>query len=493
LKSEILSQERNVVVVRANFDAGEVDSAVGKTVRELSKQAKIKGFRPGHVPRKTLELFFGRPGIYKQTAERMAKEAMETVISECDLDLITNPETEIGSFAEGAPLDIKFTFEVRPEVTLPDISSLTAEKIVYKVTEADVDAAMNQILESNAKLVPIDEERPASKEDFVEVEYSSFSVDEDGNLKEIEHEKKTNLYLQTMRKDIADSIIGHSLAEEISFDIRLEDDYPDARMAGSTIRYKTEILQILKRVVPDADNALASELSEGKFQTVDEFRAELRRQIEDDAEKRAEGSLRESSIKVLAAAAEIDVPESMIERQYNSMRKEQDSRLLRDVGQSLSEYLKNNNLSVDEYDAKLRKNAEEIVRNTLVLDFLAERDEISFTSDDLNEEIMRMAAEIKVNAQALADSLGKNKEKFAEVARRVRTRNTMNHLASLVQVREVDPQETSEAAEVPATGDEGLTEGSDGESAEITVPDCESSDVPAVSGESPAEDKEGAE
>ena len=168
----------------------------------------------------------------------------------------------------------------------------------------------------------------------------------------------------------------------------------------------------------------------------------------------------------------MDVPESMIERQYSAMRKEQDGRLQRDIGQSLSEYLKNNNLSVDEYDAKLRKNAEEIVRNTLVLDSLADRDEISFTNEELSEEIMRMAAGLNVNAQSLADSLSKDKEKFADVARKVRTRNTMNHLASLVQAREVDPPassaeneeapEASAAGDVPAAADEAPAEGGEG-------------------------------
>jgi trigger factor len=463
LKSEILSQERNVVVVRANFDAGEVDSAVGKTVSELSKNARIKGFRPGHIPRKTLELFFGRAEIYKQTVERVTQEAMKTIIAECDLDLIASPGTEIGSLAEGTPLDVKFTFEVRPEVTLPDISSLVGEKIIYKVSDSEVDAALSQILEANAKLAPVEEDRPASKEDTVETEYSSFLIGGDDSLKELEHKKKATLHLPTMRTDIADSIVGHPIAEEFSFKIRLEDDYPDKRIAGSEIRYDIEILQILKRVVPKADDADIVEMTNGKHQTADEFKSELRQNLEINAAERSEAGLRNASIKALAAAAEVYVPETMIERQYDAMRKEQDGNLRRNMGQSLSEYLKNNNLSVDEYDARLRKSAEESVRNALVLDALAERDEISFTSEDLNAEIMRMSTVMKVNAQSLADSLSKNKEEFAEVVNRVRTLNTVKHLTSSVQVKETDPPaipaKAESASEIQDTGGEAQPDG----------------------------------
>ena len=92
MKSEILSQERNVVVVKSEFDSDEVDSAIRKTVRELSNKANIKGFRRGHVPRKTLELYFGKDGIYKETLEKMAQQALESIISEYELDLITEPQ-----------------------------------------------------------------------------------------------------------------------------------------------------------------------------------------------------------------------------------------------------------------------------------------------------------------------------------------------------------------------------------------------------------------
>ena len=436
MRSEIISQESNVIVVKAEYEAGEVDGAVGKTVRELSKSANIKGFRKGHIPRNTLELFFGRKSIYRQTTEGLANDALEAVIEEYELDLVTEPKVNIDELAEGSPLSIEFSFEVRPEVTLPDIASLAAEKLVFEVRDEDVEEGLRQLLESNATLEPTADDRPAALEDIIEAQYSSFEPQEDGSLRELESERKNVLYLSNIRRDIAEAVVGHKPAEELEFDITLENDYPDARMAGKTVRYKLEILNFMNRVIPEPTDETISNISRGRYKSLDEIKAEMRKQLEEDASARSEASLQESAIKALSAASAVEIPATMIDRQYLAMRREHDGILKQDIKQSLDDYLKNNNLSVEEYDGNLKKRSEEIVRNTLVLDALAERDQISFDGDDLNEEILRVANSRRINPQEYADSLSKDKRAFNTLAERVKTKNTVKHLSTLVQVTE---------------------------------------------------------
>jgi trigger factor len=463
LKSEILSQEGNVVVVKAEYEAGEVDGAIGKTVRGLSKNANIKGFRKGHVPRSTLELFFGKSAIYKETLERLASDALEEVVTEYDLDLVTDPRIKLGELVEGGPLDVEFTFEVRPEVELPDVASLSAERIIYEVGDEDVDEGLRQILESGARLEPTVEDRPAVKDDIVEMQYTVSVVRDDGELKELDRDKKNTVALSMVRDDIAEAVVGHKPAEIFTFDLSLEPDYPDSRMAGKTVRYEAEVLQFMKRVVPEATDENVAEISRGRFGSVDEIRSELRSQLEANASARSDASLQESAIKALAAAASVDVPATMIDRQYMSMRREQDAMLRSDIKQSLDEYLQNNNLSVDEYEGGLKKRAEELVRNSIVLDALADRDSISFTNEDLNEEILRAANAMRMNPQEFADSLSGDRQEFAAFASRVRTKNVAKHLASLVQVTE--RREKFSAGDVRLGGADAPSgqEGPDGE------------------------------
>ncbi|MDR0764799.1 MAG: trigger factor [Synergistaceae bacterium] len=436
MKSEIFSRERNVVVIRTEHEAGEVGKALNRTVRDFSNKADIKGFRKGHIPRKAIELFMGKNVIYKETLERLANEALKTVMNEYELDLVAEPKFKLGNLAEGKPLEIEFTFEARPDVELPDIGSLAAERIVYKVHDSDVEEGFRQVLESNARVEPADEDRPVVAGDIVEVRYSSYDAPADGVTRELEKDRTNTLFLPNLRRDFADAITGHRPNEELSFDIKLEDDYPDPKLAGRTTRYELRILNLMRRTVPEASDETVSQISRGKYNTVDELKSDIRKQLEDDASARSEASLQQSALEALARNAVIDIPDGMVDRQYRAMRGERDGRLRRDLSQSLDDYLANNNLSVDEYDARLRKNAEATVRNSLALNALADRDEILYTSDDINAEIMKMAAEMGVNAQRLADSLGKNTEEFSNVVSRVRTKNTIKYLASKVSVTE---------------------------------------------------------
>lgn len=450
MKSDILSHERNVVVVKSEFDSSEVDSAVKHIVRELSNKAGIKGFRRGHVPRKTLELYFGRSVIYTEALEKLAKQSLDTVINDYELDLISEPKVKLGELAEGSPLELEFTFEVRPEVKLPeDLSVLSAERTVYAVSDSDVEDAFAQFLSSNAELLPIEEDRPVEPDDIVSVEYSSWRVEENGDLKELEKDKKNVLHLgiETLRPDIAEAVIGRKLAEEFTFDIKLEDDYPDLRMTGASLRYSMEVLEILKRVAPEPTDENISALTEERYPTVDALKEAFREHMETDAKERSESTLWTTSVKALSAAAELDVPESMIEKQFEFMRKEREAEIKREFNVELEEFLKVHNKSVEEYDNDLRVRAADSVRDTLVLDAYADRESIDFSSDDINEEIMRVARTLRVNPQEFADNLSKNKEEFTSFVMRVRTRNAMKHIASKIAVVDVNPSEIKDEDE----------------------------------------------
>ena len=464
MKSEILSHERNVIVVRSEFDSSEVDGAVKHVVRELSNKAGIKGFRRGHVPRKTLELYFGRSVIYEEALEKLAKQSLDTVVNDYELDLITEPKVKPGDFAEGKPLELEFTFEVRPEVNLPeDLSELSAERVVFEVTDADVDESLTRFLDSAAELLPIEEDRPVESGDIVSVEYSSWLVEEDGSLKDLEKDKKTTLHLgvETLRSDVSEPVVGKRLAEEFEFDIKIEDDYPDKRMCGATVRYAMEVLEILSRVVPEATDEKVNELTKGAYATVDALKTVMREQMEQDAKERSESTLWTSSVKALSQAAEVDIPESMVQNQFSVMRRERENEVKRDFNIDFEEFLKINNRSVDEHDAELRERAAQMVRDTLVLDALADRDDVNFTSDDINEEIMRVARTMRVNPQELADNLSKNKEEFTSFIMRVRTRNTMIHLASKVTVADVKPSENPQSEELCECGHDDCCKGHD--------------------------------
>jgi trigger factor len=114
LKTEVVSQEKNIIVIKAEFEAEQVNKAIDSTIKDLSKKANIKGFRKGHVPRKTIELYFGMKGICAEALEKMVPEAIDKMIEEYELSLIAEPKLEPGELIENEPFTLQVTFEVTP-------------------------------------------------------------------------------------------------------------------------------------------------------------------------------------------------------------------------------------------------------------------------------------------------------------------------------------------------------------------------------------------
>lgn len=444
MRSEIISQDRNVVVVKSEYEASEVDKAVASTVKDISNKVNIKGFRRGRVPRKTLEMYIGRKAIYDEVRDGLRQKAMDEIVTEYDLQLISDPKIEMSELKEGEAFTLTFTCEVKPDVKLPDISELEAVKTVFTVSDENVDAAVKQFLEANSTLVPSDDksddDREIGPEDTVQVQYTSYRVTGDSK-KELERDHKSVLNLPTLRKDIADAVVGHKPADEFEFDITLQDDYPDKRLAGAHIRYEMEILHYMRRDVPEETDENVARISNGVYKTTGELRAEFRRRLEESAAEQSEETLQESALDALCDAAEVDITDSLIDRQFNALRSDHEAQIKAQLDITLDEHLASVGKDVGEFDADLRKQAERMLRNTFILETLAERDDISFTSDDINEEIMKMARSMGVNPQELADYIGKDRNEFTNIAIRVRKRNTIKHLATLVKVREEAPKE----------------------------------------------------
>lgn len=440
MKYEIVSQEKNIVVTRVVYEAHEVDEAVSASVREISSRVNLKGFRKGRAPRRALEMFVGRGAIISEAARALAERAIDEAAEGLDIISVAPPSVGTVDLKEGQELTFDITFEARPEVTLPDLAELSAERTVYTASDQDLETEIERLRDGAATLEPTDEDRPATAEDIVEVQYSSSQVLEKGD-KVLERERKTVFHLSTLRSDIREPIVGHKPAEEFTFEIKMEDDYPDKNLAGARIRYEMEIVRFRRREVPEMTDDLARALSGGRLETVDALRDEVRKALEGLAKDRSESSLRESALEALSKAAIVDVPDTMVLRQYDAMRSREEEQIKNATGKSLEEYLAETETKPEDYERELKESAARIVRNTLVLDTLIEREEISFTQDDLSAEIIEMAQNMRMNPQTLADQISGDRDQFIALADRVRHRNGLKYLAEHVEAVDVEPKE----------------------------------------------------
>lgn len=442
MKSEILSQDRNVLVIKAAVEAEVFAKAVSDAARDLSRKANLKGFRKGHVPRKTLELFFGKEALHQEALERLIPRAVDELVQEYDLVLIQEPQLKLGTVEEGQPLEVEITFEVRPEVTLPEVESLTATRHLHVVDEALVDRQIQRVLEMNATLQPLEEDRVVGAEDIVDLEYSSSVVHED-RLEPLEQEQKSPVELQnpSLRREIAEALTGRSVGDTFELDLPVDAEYRDPRVAGKTVRYAMNVRGLLQRVIPELDDDTAGRLTKDECPSVESFRARVRKDLESAAADHAADSLRASAVQALCDACEVELPESLVQRQVQDLRKEQEERIKRETNLEWSAFLQQSGLDEAQLLKDLEEKARELVKRSLVLETLADREAIQWTPEEMNQEIQSMAKAMGVEADRLKSFVLSNEERFGEIASKLRGRKTVDWLVSKVKVEDVTATE----------------------------------------------------
>jgi trigger factor len=440
LKTEIVSQEGNKQQIRATIDAQEFQKALNTVVGELSRKANIKGFRKGKVPRNVLEMYFGREGIYSEALEKVLPTVMGEIVEEYDLSLISEPEVDLeGEVEEGKPITVLFTFEVRPEVILPDLASIVVEKPVVEVTDAMVDEAIEQIRLRHSELKPV-ENRSSREGDSVSVEYTTQILGE-GQENAASSPQTTTIQLdpETLREELKSALTGKNVGDEESVEIAIEAEHPDPSLAGKTLRYTLKVKEILERILPELDETFIRKASQDRFENLEEFRREVAERIKEQIQRDVQNAMEANALSKLRETAQVTVPEKLIERQVASMKEEEAAQIKKQFNLSMEEYLEKNGITPEAFEQSIRERAERIVRQTLILESLADERSIEVSAQDIDAEIKNLADSLRTDPDRIRSLLFKDRDRMTDFLHRLRMNKAISQLLSEVTIREVRP------------------------------------------------------
>lgn len=438
MKTEVLSQEKNILVVKAEFDAEEVNSAVAKTVKNLSLKANIKGFRKGHVPRRAIELYFGKQGIYQETMEDALQSAVEQAVEEYDLDLIGQPNVKPAELEENKPFSVEITFEVTPEVTLPELSSIEADKPIRIPSETMEQEQINRMLDANSEIVPIYEERALKADDYVSVKFSSSILSDEGVATPVETDQKTEIFLgqDNIRPQIVEALVGKKPGESATVEFPVEEDASEKELAGKNMRYDIDVLGIMRKQVLELTDATAEQITRGRYKTVDELKNAVKEQLQVAAERESAESLKSSAVQKLVDLSEVELPESLVNQQIEAMKREQTERIQRESGLSMTEFFEKSGMNQESYDTEIESSAKLIVKRSLVLEAVANKDGIKVTPEEFNSELQSLAAASRTEFDKLRKMIMSDNGRIYELTTRIRNRKTIDFLITQINVNE---------------------------------------------------------
>jgi trigger factor len=377
---EHIGPTRVKLTVEVPFD--ELKPDFDRAYKALAKQVRIPGFRPGKAPARILDARLGRGVVLDEVLNQaVPAKYSEAVAASDDVKPIGRPEIEVTELADGDKVSFTAEVDVRPEITLPDLDGLAVSVDDVQIDEDDVTEQLDQLRARFGTLTGVD--RPAATDDFVQIDLSA-SVDGE----EIEEATTTGYSYQVGQGGLIDgideAIEGLSAEESKTFTSKLvAGEYAD-KDAEVTVK----VTAVKERQLPDADDEFAQLASE--FDTLDELVADLRERLGRVKRMEQVTQARDKILDAIVDGTEVPLPESVVEAEVESRAHDAVHAFDHDDAK-FAEFLETQGKTREEFDAETRTEAEKSVKTRLVLDALADAEEVQVNDQELTERIVYQA------------------------------------------------------------------------------------------------------
>ncbi|HEX7264586.1 MAG TPA: trigger factor, partial [Candidatus Dormibacteraeota bacterium] len=398
-----------------------------KVLNRLASRAKLEGFRPGRAPRALVEARLGPAAIREEVVEAIVPEVVQQALRERSINPIDNPDVEVVELERGRPAKLKAKVSVMPEVTLGDATSLNVVTPSVEVTDEMLARRLDDVREPMAEITPVEREARAGDVAVIDVE-----VEADGAVVPSESRQAMEAELKegVLLPELYEAIKGAKVGETRSVTVKFPDDYGEPLLAGKDGTIKATLQGVKEKVLPALDDALASQLSGGKYETVDTYRSSVREQLEESARAVSQMAREQAIVKALVDASAVDIPDALVDRELASHLDSLDRSLHRQ-GLRLDRYLEYLGKTPEQWIADERPEAEAHVKVDLVLDEFARREKIEPSDEEVTAYIEEQAAadeELKGRLDELKK--GPNSRRyFASRLRRLRVLERLGEVA----------------------------------------------------------------
>jgi trigger factor len=403
-----------------------VSQEVESQYKTLNRNVKLKGFRPGRVPRSILERYY-RTQVETEVVSKLIEDSYEKAVEEYRLSPVASPQVLDRIFEPGQDFKYTVTVEVKPEVTVEGYRGLEVEKPAVGVTEEEVEARLKMVQDSHAQLKPVETDRPLQEKDFAVIDFEG-RLDE----KPLEGWKAKDHLVEvgskTMVGGLDQKLVGLPLNQDQDLVISLPEDYPRKELAGKEIKVRVRAKEIKEKVLPALDDELAKEA--GDFQTLQELKDRLRKSLEEQKQAQAAQTAKERLLDLLREKHPFPVPKSMIDRQVEIILARTESRL---AGQGMK--FDSANLDPQKLRESLTPLAEKEVRGRLILEKVAELETITASEADLQQRLEQLAAQMNQRVEAVKNQLQK-KDRLEDLRAVIQEEKTLDFLLSQANIVE---------------------------------------------------------
>jgi len=394
--------------------ADEVSRAFRTVLKRYQKLARIPGFRPGKVPESVLRSRFAA-ALREDVVEALVPEHFRAAIAQKGLRPVSQPQVTDLQLNEGQPLTFKAVFEVLPEFSVDGYQDVKVDKPSTELTDEEFSTELERIREGHSRTEDVSEDRGLADGDWAKISFTGEVGDEAGNESAGDAGESESSTAQPIQgndvtveiggKDtvaaFSDALRGSKPGQELKFEVTYPGDFGQKRLAGKTVAYKVEVKGIQKRVLPELNDEFAKEL--GNYESLDDFGQKLREHLAADKKNRVFVDTRNRLVDALVSRFQFPVPESLVQSQIDA-RLERGLRALAAQGMRTEDMRK---LDFDRLREAQRESAVGEVKGTLVLDRIADVENIQVSDEEVERELQVISLQTREPLETLRGRLGR--------------------------------------------------------------------------------------
>ncbi len=398
---QVEKMEKNMAKLTIEVSAEDVEKAMQSAYQKAKGRISIPGFRKGKAPRKMIEQMYGKGIFLEDAVNALIPEHYSKALGECELEIVSQPKIDLVQTEPGKALIFTAEVAVKPEVTLGEYKGVEVPKSEIEVTDEEVDAEVKKEQEKNSRTINV-EDRAAQLNDIVTIDFEG-SVDgvpfDGGQATEYPLTLGSNTFIPGFE----DQLVGAKVGDDVDVKVTFPEEYQAKELAGKEAIFKCAVKKIEAKELPELDDDFAKDVSE--FDTLAEYKEHVKTNLVEKKENEAKHAKEDAAVDKIIENAQMDIPEAMLETQCRQML-DDFSRRMQSQGLSMDQYFQFTGMTAEKMMEDMKPQALKRIQTRLVLEKVAEVENIQPTEEEVNEEISKMAEAYKMEADKLKELLG---------------------------------------------------------------------------------------
>ena len=393
--------EHNMAKLTIEVEASKFDAAMKKAYNKKKGSFNLPGFRKGKVPMYIIEKEYGAGVFYEDAANELMPEAYAEALEESGLDVVSRPEVDVTQIGKGQ--NFIFTAEValKPEVKLGQYKGLDVQKDSADVTDEEVEAKLKEAQEQNAREITV-EDRAVQDGDIITLNYAGTvdGVAFDGGTAE---NQQLVIGSHTFIDNFEEQLIGVEINGEKDVEVTFPEEYHAEDLAGKAAVFHVKVLGIKEKQLPVIDDDFAQDASE--FDTLAEYKEDIKKNLTEKKEKEARAAKENAAVDKAIENAQMEIPDAMLNTQVRQML-DDFSRRMQSQGLTMEQYFQFTGMTLEKMQEEMKPQALKRIQTRLVLEKIAEVENIQPTDEEVEEEFKKMADAYKMEVEKIKELLG---------------------------------------------------------------------------------------